>query len=191
MTPTGRISSTGQRSFPTEERSKDSPQWNHYRVEGNDGVLQLSVNGKLVTVGRDCSPRKGYLCLESEGSECHFRNIRICELPSTNPQPAEIATLATGFRPLYNGANLDGWKVTDAHRGHWQSNDWRLTYDGQATGDDPSLWTQEEFGDFQLICDWRWTRKPTEEALPVLQASGEPELNEDGTPRHQCGAERR
>jgi hypothetical protein len=27
------------------------------------------------------SVKKGYLCLESEGSEIHFRNIRIMELP--------------------------------------------------------------------------------------------------------------
>ena len=25
--------------------------------------------------------KKGYLCLESEGAEIHFRNIRILELP--------------------------------------------------------------------------------------------------------------
>jgi hypothetical protein len=68
MTPTGRISSTGKRSFPSEDRSKGSPQWNHYRLEGRDGVLRLSVNGKEVTVGKDCAPRKGYLCLESPKS---------------------------------------------------------------------------------------------------------------------------
>ena len=34
MTPTGRISDTGERSFPLEDRSKSSPEWNHYRVSG-------------------------------------------------------------------------------------------------------------------------------------------------------------
>ena len=43
-------------------------------------MLRLSVNGKEVTVGKDCVPRKGFICLESEGSECHFKNIRIKEL---------------------------------------------------------------------------------------------------------------
>ncbi len=124
MTPTGRISSTGERSFPLEDRSKSSPAWNHYRLEGNHGVLRLSVNGKEVTVGKDCSPRKGYLCLESEGSECHFRNIRIRELPTTNPRPDEIADPAAGFVPLYNGVDLSGWQVADGHEGHWQAKDW-------------------------------------------------------------------
>jgi hypothetical protein len=27
------------------------------------------------------SQKKGYLCLESEGAEIHFRNIRLLELP--------------------------------------------------------------------------------------------------------------
>ena len=41
----------GSRAFPTENRSKPSPEWNHYRIECNDGAISLSVNGKLVTHG--------------------------------------------------------------------------------------------------------------------------------------------
>jgi len=180
MTPTGRISQTGHRSFPIEERSNSSPEWNHYRVEGIDGVLRLSVNGKEVTVGKDCSPRKGYLCLESEGSECHFRNIRIRELPSTNPAPDEIATVAEGFVPLYNGADLGGWKADPGHAGHWQPKDWILSYDGRSEAVDKNLWSEKEYGDFVLICDWRWTRKPVPTLRPVLTPSGEPALEADG-----------
>ena len=80
-----------QRCLPSERRCKPAGQWNHYRVECNNGVIKLAVNGKVVSGGSACKPRKGYLCLESEGSECHFRNIRIKELPSTNPKPDEIA----------------------------------------------------------------------------------------------------
>lgn len=180
MTPTGRISATGERSFPTEDRSKSSPEWNHYRLEANDGVLRLSVNGKEVTVGRDCSPRKGYLCLESEGSECHFRNIRLCELPSTNPQPDEIAKPSPGFTPLYNGVDLDGWRVAAGHRGHWQPQDWVLNYDGQATGDDPSLWSTREYGDFMLLCDWRWSGPVRQVSHPVILPSGEEARDAEG-----------
>lgn len=183
MTPTGRISRTGHRSFPIEDRSKSSPEWNHYRVEGLDGVLRLSVNGKEVTVGKDCSPRKGYLCLESEGSECHFRNIRIRELPSTTPQPDEVATVAEGFAPLYSGADLSGWKTAPGHAGHWQPKDWVLSYDGRSEAEDKNLWTEKEYGDFVLICDWRWTRKPVPTLRPVLLPSGEPAMDADGQPQ--------
>jgi hypothetical protein len=41
----------GSRAFPTEERSKPSPEWNHYRIECRDGEISLAVNGKVVTRG--------------------------------------------------------------------------------------------------------------------------------------------
>jgi hypothetical protein len=183
MTPTGRISKTGARSFPTEDRSKSSPEWNHYRLVATNGVIRLSVNGKEVTVGTDCQPRQGYLCLESEGSEVHFRNLRIRELPSTSPHPNEIATTAEGFTLLYNGVDLRGWKTDPGHHGHWQPKDWILAYDGQSAADDKNLWTEADYGDFVLICDWRWTRKPTPTRFPVLLASGDEATEPDGTPR--------
>ena len=91
LTLAGRVSPNGQRSFPAEERTKASPEWNHYRVAGVDGELSLSVNGKEVTIAYGASPRKGYLMLESEGAECQFRHIRIKELPTTQPKPEEVA----------------------------------------------------------------------------------------------------
>ncbi len=57
------------------------------------------------------NPRKGYLALESEGVECHFKNIKIKELPSTNPKPEEIADVAAGYVSIFNGTDLTGWKT--------------------------------------------------------------------------------
>jgi hypothetical protein len=36
--------SNGRRSFPSEDRSKPSPEWNHYRVVCQGGSIGLSVN---------------------------------------------------------------------------------------------------------------------------------------------------
>src|ERR1041384_3540303 len=83
MKPFGRHN--GQRSFPSEERSKGSPEWNHYRIVCTNGVLRLQVNGKEVSGGEECNYRKGYLALESEGAPVEFRNIRLQELPSSTP----------------------------------------------------------------------------------------------------------
>ena len=52
-----------------------------YDVVCVDGVIKLSVNGKFVNGISRSSRRKGYLCMESEGAEIHFRNIKILELP--------------------------------------------------------------------------------------------------------------
>ena len=99
MTPWGKISAGGKgnRSFPIEERSKSSPEWNHYRVTCDKGEIRLEVNGKEVTVAKDCVPRKGFLALESEGAECHFKNIYIKELPSSNTPPEQTANPYEGF----------------------------------------------------------------------------------------------
>ena len=70
-----------RRSFPTEDLTKDTEQWNHYYIRAINGEVRLWVNGKEVSGGMDCNPRTGYLCLESEGSPVEFRNLRIRELP--------------------------------------------------------------------------------------------------------------
>jgi len=48
------------------------------------------VNGKFVNGISNAAIKKGYICLESEGAEIHFRNIRILKLPSgiTNAENA-------------------------------------------------------------------------------------------------------
>jgi len=156
-----------------------SPQWNHYRITCINGAVTLAVNGKEVTKGKDCSPRKGYICLESEGSPVHFRNLKIKELPPATPaiSAEQSARSDEGFTPLYNGVDFTGWKFTPAHEGHFKASDWKIAFDGE--GED--LWSERSFKDFILICDWRWTAKPVTNNLPIILASGEYELNPDGT----------
>lgn len=71
----------GSRSKSIENRCKGKGEWNVYDVVFVDGVVKLSVNGKFVNGLSHASVKKGYLCLESEGAEIHFRNIQIMELP--------------------------------------------------------------------------------------------------------------
>lgn len=71
----------GTRSKSLEHRCKGKGEWNRYVVVAVDGNVKLSINGKFVNGIRDASKKKGYLCLESEGKEIHFRKIRIMELP--------------------------------------------------------------------------------------------------------------
>jgi hypothetical protein len=64
-----------------ENRAKGRGEWNSYTVVAIDGVVKLAVNGKFVNGLSRASQKKGYLGLQSEGAEIHFRNIRIMELP--------------------------------------------------------------------------------------------------------------
>jgi len=177
----------GSRAFPTENRSKPSPEWNHYRITCIDGTISLAVNGKVVTRGKNCQPRKGYICLESEGGIVHYKNVRIKELPpsKTPLKPADIAKADVGFRSLYNGVDLTGWKVDPKNEGNWQVRDWVLNYNGKGT----HLWTAEEFEDFELIVDWRWpvnkNNKPKTVQRQVILPSGDFAVGDDGKPRTQ------
>ena len=71
----------GERSMSIENSAKGRGEWNTYDVVAVDGVVKLAVNGVFVNGVSRASQKKGYLCLESEGAEIHFRNIRIMELP--------------------------------------------------------------------------------------------------------------
>jgi hypothetical protein len=137
--------SKGQRSFPSEERGKGSPEWNHYRITCKDGVLWLAVNGKDVSGGKNCNYRKGYIALESEGGIVDYRNIRIKELPSSDAKPEETAPLNEGFTAIYTGTNLDGWNA----KGEWKASDWILKCGGG------ELTTVKELGDCEVVFDFK------------------------------------
>jgi hypothetical protein len=98
-----------ERCLPSEERCKGGGEWNHYRVVAKDGAIKLSVNGKEVSGVSECTPRKGYLAFESEGAECHYRNVKIKELPTDNPKAERVAKVDEGFKPLFNHTDLTGW----------------------------------------------------------------------------------
>ncbi|CAG5008791.1 hypothetical protein DYBT9275_04358 [Dyadobacter sp. CECT 9275] len=83
----------GPRSKSLEKRCKGKGEWNKYVVVCVDGVVKLSVNGKFVNGLRAAERKKGYICLEAEGAEIHFRNIRILELPAGITSPEQTAPL--------------------------------------------------------------------------------------------------
>lgn len=176
MVPIGR--NRGMRAFPTEQRSKPSPEWNHYRIEARDGILSLSVNGKEVTRGENCVWRKGYVALESEGAPTEWRVVKIQELPGGKATPEQTAPEAQDHRPLYTGVDLKGWKTETPDR--WQVADWKLVQKKGEPG--KPLFTEEELGDCEIIFDCKtngdegvsvflWGSKHPD-ALPLLVNKG-------------------
>ena len=83
----------GTRSKSLEKRCLGKGQWNKYIIVAVDGTVKLAINGKFVNGIRASQRKKGYICLEAEGSEIHFRNIRIMELPGGILTPDQIAPL--------------------------------------------------------------------------------------------------
>lgn len=186
MTPDRPHPAGWERCLPSEKRAKPAPEWNHYRVTSRDGALKLEVNGKEVSGALEVSPREGYICLEAEGSEIHFRNLRIAELPPSDAlDDARRAAPARGFRALLDGRGLQGWRDPTASAEHWTMQDWRLVYDGKGA----DLWTEEEFGDFELIVDWRWNGPVTEADHPDIGPDGTQRVDESGKPKTIRGKE--
>ena len=159
MVPLGRHN--GMRSFPSEERSKPSPEWNHYLITAKDGKLRLSVNGKEVSGGDDCNWRKGYVGLESEGSPTEWRKVRIRELPGNSATPEQTADEAKGHVPLYNGVDLRGWQGAEQAKDFVPS-DWRIALKAGAGGQ--SIATEKEYGDFELVADVKLAKDAPESA---------------------------
>jgi predicted neuraminidase len=143
------------RCLPSAHTTKPAGEWNHYHVECIDGSIKLTVNGTQVSGVSKSNPRKGYICLESEGGVIRFKNIRIKELPSTNAKPEETARADEGFKSIYTGVDLAGWIADEGHKGHFTAKDWILNCDGKSEAKDKTLWTEKEYGDFQMIVDWR------------------------------------
>jgi len=149
-----------ERCLPSEERVKGGGEWNHYKVTANNGAIKLEVNGKEVSGVSECKPRKGYLALESEGAECHFKNIKIKELPSTNPKPEECANVAAGHVSIFNGVDLTGWKTADES---WKVKGEKLVSAGKAL-----LVTDKKFETGELIFDWKLPAKSPGEVAASL-----------------------
>jgi len=169
----------GDRAYPVTRRMKPSPEWNHYRITCVDGVLTHAVNGAVVTRGVNCTPRKGYICLESEGSPAEFRNLRLRELPARAAlSPVDLANPDEGFRSLFTGMDLRGWTQSPNGQTQWKANDWTLEHSGNSTDTGGILWTEAAYGDFELILDWRRTEKaagsPVAPSAAFLLVRGDP-----------------
>lgn len=61
----------------TEALEKPAGQWNRYKIRAEGDTVTLTINGVEVNKATGCEAHKGHICLTSEGSEIHFRNIQL------------------------------------------------------------------------------------------------------------------
>ena len=103
-------------------------------------------------------------------SEVQFRNIFLKDLS----KPERLNHPPDGFKTLFNGKNLDGWKglvgnpvtrakmtpealkdaerkaTTEARR-HWTVQNGEIVYDGK----NDNLCTAKDYGNFEMLVDWK------------------------------------
>jgi Domain of Unknown Function (DUF1080) len=173
MSPFGRHN--GMRSFPSEDRSKGTPEWNHYRIACSNGVIRLHVNGKEVSGGENCIYRKGYIGLESEGAPIDFRNVRIKELPSSRASGEQCAPADRNWRSLFTGLDFRGWRTNSGTSSRWQVDGERMILHAGSPSAETALWTDSEFGDAEFVIDCRGPKatagKPAPAGLAFLGSS--------------------
>ncbi len=76
-----------------------------------------------------------------------------------------------GFKSLFNGEDLTGWEVPEGEL--WVVMDGVIDCDPKrAPGVRENLWTEEEFSDFILYVEWRFTDTPTREDRPIILPDG-------------------
>jgi hypothetical protein len=117
---------------------------------------------------------RGHIGFLGHGTELAFRNMRVKELPRSDADNAP----PPGFSALFNGKDLSGWKglptgpndnpskrskltpevfaneqakANERMLQHWKAENGVLVFDGK--GD--SLCTLKEYGDFELLVDWK------------------------------------
>ena len=89
---------------------------------------------------------------------------------------------AEGMRPMFDALEMKGWKE-GADKGetkpeHWTVSNNLVRFDGKGK----SLWSDESYGDFEMICDWRWTNEHQGKMQrPVIGPDGNTVKNADGT----------
>jgi hypothetical protein len=160
---------------PVEERCRPAGEWSHYQLTSKDGTVELSVNGKVVTRVKDCSQVKGYLGLQSAGSEVHFRNVRLRPLPSSEPAAKQVAQGDEGFRSLFDGVSFAGWQHHAENQGQWKARSGVIHCAEKVPvkrRQDRDLWTEKEYGDFVMVVDWRLPKTPEARMLPTFTSDG-------------------
>lgn len=86
-----------------------------------------------------------------------------------------------GFRSLFNGKDLAGWTVPEGDNGHWTVIDGVIDYDAQSEAKgDKNLWTEKEYGDFELRIDWRLKETTGFYDVPYVLPDGSTVKGPDG-----------
>src|SRR5262249_30583011 len=80
-----------------------------------------------------------------------------------------------GFSVLFNGKDLDHWRLPKEDKDHWKIKDEMIDYDEMSQAKtDKNLWTRKPYRDFVLLVDWRLKVEPG-------FTHRVPKLNRDGT----------
>ena len=183
-------------SQPLQRADRPAGEWNSFRIIMLGERVTVYLNDRMVvdnTVLENYWERdkpiypSGPIELQAHGSPLYFKNIFIREIARDTSVPEVTAVeAAEGFRPLFNGRDLDGW--TGDTEGYLAENGKLVVHPERQGG---NLYTEKEYADFILRFDFRLTpaannglgvRAPLEG--DAAYAGMEIQILEDGSPRY-------
>jgi hypothetical protein len=173
---------------PAKNGTAKIGEWNDYEITAKGRHIKVVLNGRTI-VNADLNDvhdpetlekhpgmlrDRGHIGFLGHNDYVEFRNIRIKELPSetADNRPPE------GFKALFNGKDLRGWKGLLARpndnpaqraklspatlkveqakadlrmREHWKAQNGEIVFDGK--GD--SLCTIKDYQNFEMLVDWK------------------------------------
>jgi hypothetical protein len=89
--------------------------------------------------------------------------------------------IPAGFVSLFNGKDLNEWKIPDGDNGHWKVLNGVIDYDAQSEAKTKNLWTKKSYKNFELHVDWRIKATPWKNPhVPLILPSGLHKLDENG-----------
>jgi hypothetical protein len=154
-------------------------EWNQQRVTVMGPTLKVELNGQIILRAnfddlaarhpehQGVKRRAGHLAFLGHGDRVAFRNIQIGELP---PVANEAGVKAAGFTRIFDGKSLQGWKHTPDTT-NWTASHGILKHNGKP-GAISDLWSEKSYGDFTLVCDWRWSGRGPLKAQPIVMPDG-------------------
>jgi hypothetical protein len=168
---------------------KKPGEWNEQEITAQGRRIKVVLNGQTI-LDADLNSvtnveklqkhpgllrESGHIGFLGHNDYVEFRNIRIKELPAPAPRDN---TPPPGFKALFNGRDLDGWKglmaapndnplkraalspdqreqkqkeADENMRAHWKVEEGQLVFDGKGR----SLCTQQDYANFELYADWK------------------------------------
>jgi hypothetical protein len=154
-------------------------EWNQARVTVMGPALKEELNGEIILRAnldelatrfpdhQGVKRRAGHIGWLGHGDRVAFRNIHIAELP---PVANDAGVKAAGFAKIFDGTTLNGWKHAD-DLSNWKAALGILKHNGKP-GPTNDLWTAKSYGDFTLVCDWRWSGRGPLKSQPVVMPDG-------------------
>jgi hypothetical protein len=137
---------------------KPAGEWNHFRIVMVGSRVSVWLNEKLTVDHailenyydrKTPVPAKGSICLQTHGAPIKWRNIFIREIGPEEARKILTEKAATGFQPIWNGKDFDGWAGPVEN---YEIKDGAIVC---KPGKGGTIFTKEEYADFAARVEFK------------------------------------